>query len=145
MSAAGWRHEVSGGDVEIRGWGATQADAFAQTTRGLFALLVVESGAIVSSERREVRAQADSASALLAAWIDECLYVHEIEGFVATTVEMTVCTERLAHGVLDGETLDTARHTMRTPGARPRQVSLEVQGDLHLGTIAMPGLMKDVS
>ena len=137
MSAAGWRHETSDGDVEIRGWGATRADAFAQTTLGLFALLV-ESGAIVSSERREVRAQADSASALLAAWIDECLYVHEIEGFVAATVEMTVCTERLAHGVLDGETLDPARHTLRTPGGRPRQVSLEVQGDLHMGTIAVP-------
>jgi SHS2 domain-containing protein len=144
MSAAGWRHEASGGDVEVCGWGGTRADAFAQTTLGLFALLV-EAGAIAASERREVRAQADSASALLAAWIDECLYVHEIEGFVAASVEMTVCTDRLAHGVLEGETLDPDRHTARTPGARPRRVSLDLDGDLHRATVAIPGPMRSVS
>jgi SHS2 domain-containing protein len=138
MSAAGWHHETSGDDVEVRGWGTTRADAFAQATLGVFALLV-ESGTIAASERREVRAQADSASALLAAWIDECLYVHEIEGFVAATVEITVCTDRLAHGVLDGETLDPARHATRAVGGRPRRVSLDIDGDLHRATIAVPG------
>jgi SHS2 domain-containing protein len=144
MSAAGWRHEASDADVEVHGWGDTRADAFAQTTLGVFALLV-EAGTVASSERREVRAQADSTSALLAAWIDECLYVHEIEGFVAATVEMTVCTDRLAHGVLDGETLDPDRHTIRAPGGRPRRVSLDVDGGLHRATVVFPGRIRDVS
>jgi SHS2 domain-containing protein len=144
MSTAGWRHEARGQDVEVRGWGGTRADAFAQATLGLFALLV-DPGAVTASEHREVRAQADSAQTLLAAWIDECLYVHEIEGFVAASVAMTVCTDRLAHGVLDGETLDPARHTARVPGGRPRRVSLDVDGGLHQATVVIPGPMRDVS
>jgi len=132
MSAAGWRHEASDADVEVHGWGDTRADAFAQTTLGVFALLV-EAGTVASSERREVRAQADSTSALLAAWIDECLYVHEIEGFVVHEVEMTVCTDTLAHGYLHGEPLDLGRHRIGTvvKGATYHQTALTERDGRH--------------
>jgi len=132
MSGAGWEHFDVEADVGVRGWGATRGDAFAQATLGVFALLV-SPDEVQALERREVRAQADAPEALLVAWIDECLYVHEIEGFVARSVEMTVCTDTLAHGVLHGEPLDPERHRLGTvvKGATYHQVSVEVRDGTH--------------
>ena len=132
MSGPGWEHFDVEADVGVRGWGATRGDAFAQATLGVFALLVPPEE-VQALERREVRAQADAPETLLVAWIDECLYVHEIEGFVARSVEMTVCTDTLAHGVLHGEPLDPERHRLGTvvKGATYHQVSVEVRDGTH--------------
>src|SRR2546425_11413885 len=54
----------------------------AQAALGVFAL-IVSPDEVDEREHREVRAQADSPETLLVNWINECLYVHEIEGFVA--------------------------------------------------------------
>ena len=113
MSAAGWEHFEVEADVGVRGWGPTRAEAFAQATRGVFALLVLPEE-VEARERRAVRAQADSPEALLVAWVDECLYVHEIEGFVVRSVELTTCTDTLAHGLLHGEPVDPGRHRLGT-------------------------------
>ena len=113
MSIAGWEHVPEEAHVGVRAWGATRGEAFAQATLGVFALLVAPEE-VERREGREVRAQAEGPEALLAAWIDECLYVHEIEGFVPRSVEVTVCSETLAHGVLHGEPLDRERHRIRT-------------------------------
>jgi SHS2 domain-containing protein len=113
MSAAGWEHFEAEADVGVRGRGPTRAEAFAQATLGVFALIVAPDE-VQAREHREVRAQADTQEALLVTWIDECLYVHEIEGFVVRAVELTTCTETLAHGLLRGEPLDPGRHRVGT-------------------------------
>ena len=113
MSAAGWEHFDVEADVGVRGWGPTRNEAFAQTTLGVFALIVAP-GDVRARERREIRAQADTPEALLVAWVDECLYVHEIEGFVVRAVEVTTCTDTLVHGLLHGEPLDTGCHRVGT-------------------------------
>ena len=109
MTEAGWEHFEVEADVGVRGWGPTRPAAVAQLTLGVFSL-IADPATIQVRERREVRAQADGPEALLVAWVDECLYVHEIEGFVVHEVEMTVCADTLAHGYLHGEPLDPARH-----------------------------------
>ncbi|HET7342810.1 MAG TPA: archease [Methylomirabilota bacterium] len=125
MSGKGWEHFEVEADVGVRGWGPTRAEAVAQVTLGVFAL-IVPPAEVEARERREVRAQADGAEALLVAWIDECLYVHDIEGFVVHTIEMTVCTDTLAHGLLHGEPVDPRRHRVGTvvKGATYHQVVL---------------------
>jgi SHS2 domain-containing protein len=132
MSGAGWEHFEVEADVGVRGWGPTRADAFAQVTLGVFAL-VVSADQVRPGERREVRAQADAPESLLVAWIDECLYVHDVEGFVAQSVEMTVCTDTLAHGVLHGEPVDPIRHHLGTvvKGATHHQVAVVVRDSVH--------------
>jgi SHS2 domain-containing protein len=128
MSPAGWEHFEVEADVGVRGWGPTRAEAFAQATLGVFALLV-DPGEVEARERRAVRAQADSPEALLVAWIDECLYVHEIEGFVVRAVELTTCTDALAHGLLHGEPVDPGRHRVGTvvKGATYHQTSVQAR------------------
>ena len=111
--AAGWEHLETEADVGVRAWGSTRADAFAQAALGVFALIVTPEQ-VEERERREVRAQADSPERLLAGWINECLYVHEIEGFVVRRVEVDACTGTVVHGTLHGEEIDAGRHRFGT-------------------------------
>ena len=134
MSAgdAGWEHFETEADVGVHAWAATRGAAFAEAALGVFALIVGPEE-VQEREHREVRAQADSPERLLVAWINECLYVHEIEGFVVHEVEMTVCTDTLAHGYLHGEPLDPARHRIGSvvKGATYHQTALTERDGLH--------------
>ena len=132
MTDSGWEQFEVEADVGLRGWGSSRAEAVAQLTLGVFSLIAAPAS-IEVRERREVRAQAEGPEALLVAWVDECLYVHEIEGFVVHAVEMTVFTDGLAHGYLHGEALDLARHRIGgvVKGATHHRTSLTVRDGLH--------------
>lgn len=128
----GWEHFAVEADVGVRAWGPTRAEAFAQAALGVFALIVAPDG-VEERENREVRAQADSLEALLVAWVNECLYVHEIEGFVVRRVTVLGCTDALVNGALHGEAFDTRRHRSGTvvKGATPHRARVEEQSGRH--------------
>lgn len=113
MTQAGYEYFDVAADVGVRAWGATTAEAFAQAAIGVFALTIAP-GDVQLRETREVRAQADSVESLLVHWINECLYVHEIEGFAVGSVDVTTLTESLVHGFLQGEPIDARRHRLGT-------------------------------
>jgi SHS2 domain-containing protein len=138
MTSPGWERFSVEPDVGLRGWAHSRGEAFAQVTLGMFALLVAPEQ-VLAVEQREVRAQAATPERLLAAWIDECVYVHEIEGFVVRAVEMTVCSDTLAHGVLHGEPLDPARHrlTIGVKGAAPEGARVAVTDAVHEASIVV--------
>jgi SHS2 domain-containing protein len=100
-------------DVGVHAWGASRAEAFARAAEGVLAL-VVAPGTVATPETREARAQGASPEALLVNWLNECLYVHEIEGFAVARVEVDTCRDDLVHGVMHGEPLDPARHSLGT-------------------------------
>jgi SHS2 domain-containing protein len=108
-------------DVGVIGRGPTAAEAFVQTALGVFAL-IVELGSVEERESREVRAHGDSLETLLVTWINECLYVHEVEGFVARRIEIEIfdATPRAGgeplrlHSFLRGEEVDHTRHRLGT-------------------------------
>jgi SHS2 domain-containing protein len=98
---------------DIRAAGTTRAEAFARAAEGVFALIVPAS-AITETETREARAQGETPEALLVNWLNECLYVHEIEGFAVARVEVDTCRDGLVHGVMHGEPLDASKHRLGT-------------------------------
>jgi len=117
-----WERFDADGGAGIVGRGGTLAEAFAQAALAMFAA-ITDVAAVDAQEPREVRAHADTLDALLVSWLAECLYVHDVEGFVASRAEVTAIDEsprvggepfRL-HGVLRGEELDPARHRSGTP------------------------------
>ena len=100
--------------------GSTLPEAFTRLALGLFAA-AVDPATVEETEVREVRAHGGGVSALLQAWLQECLYVHEVEGFACRTIEFAVFdatpgaggeTVRL-HAILRGEGIDAARHQIR--------------------------------
>lgn len=125
--AAGFEYFEVEADVGVRAWGPTLAEALAQVALGALAL-VIRPEEVQARESREVRAQADSLEALAVAWINECLYVHEIEGFAVARVEVDRVATDVVHGRLLGEPIDLARHRPGTvvKAATMHQVSVRV-------------------
>lgn len=114
--------------VGITAWGPTVAEAFARAALGALALAIAPDG-VHARESREVRAQGRSREDLLVAWVNECLYVHEIEGFAVARVEVLALEDGLVHGRLHGEPVDEGRHRVGTAvrAATPHQLSIAVQ------------------
>ena len=103
------------------GRGASLPEAFAQVALGVFALLA-DPAAVEERDAREVRAHGTVPETLLVNWLNECLYVLDVEGFVARRVEFTIFALDPAapggeplrlHSRLHGEDLDPARHVPR--------------------------------
>lgn len=105
------------GELVVRG--TTIRQAFVEAVVGLFSR-VVNPGVVEPREVREVRAHGDSPEALLAHWIDECWYVHEVEGFACRAVDLVLFDveqgtggeQMRLHALIHGEPLDPARHQL---------------------------------
>jgi SHS2 domain-containing protein len=106
--------------VEIAVEARTLRDAFAQLALSLFAA-TVDPASVEEAEVREVRAHGAGVPALLRRWLEECLYVHEVEGFACRSIEFAVFDAaptaggeplRL-HAFLRGEPVEPARHQVR--------------------------------
>jgi SHS2 domain-containing protein len=106
--------------MELAATGATLSEAFARIALGLFAA-AVDPATVGDGDTREVRAHGVGLPALLHAWLQECLYVHEVEGFACRALEFAVFEtapsaggEALRlHAILRGEEIDPARHCIR--------------------------------
>ena len=116
----------------IRVRGATLASAFAEAALAAVARSI-DPGSIEEREVREVRAHGDSVERLLVNWINECLYVHEVEAFAWRRVDFAVFDTQgtgaepmRLHSFLHGEELDPGRHRPRAAGpvGPPRTVSI---------------------
>ncbi len=129
---AGYEQFEMEADVGIRAWGPTRAEAFAQTSLGVFSLIVAPEG-VEARDVREVRAQAESPEVLLVNWINECLYVHEIEGYVVARIEVMVLEDHRIHALLHGEEIDSSRHALGTvvKAATLHQVEVAVRDGRH--------------
>jgi SHS2 domain-containing protein len=105
---------------ELHADGPTLPDAFARIALALFAT-VVDPEALDETEVREVRAHGPDAAALLRRWLEECLYVHEVEGFACRSIAFVVFDrapgaggEALrVHAFLRGEVIEPGRHEIR--------------------------------
>ena len=111
----------AGGGRGVVGRGATMPEAFAQVALGVFALLA-DPASVEERDAREVRAHGLAPEALLVNWLNECLYVLDVEGFVPRRVEFTIYALDASgpggeplhlHCRLHGEDLDPARHIPR--------------------------------
>lgn len=105
----------------VIGRGATLPDAFAQVALGVFALLA-DPASVDERDAREVRAHGSTPEILLVNWLNECLYVRDLEAFVPRRVEFTTFLldpsasggEPLRlHCRLRGEDFDPLRHIPR--------------------------------
>lgn len=105
---------------ELRAEGPTLPDAFSSIALALFAA-AVDPASVEETEVREVRAHGPSPAALLQRWLEECLYVHEVEGFACRSIEFAVFDSASTagaeplrlHAFLRGEPVDAGRHEAR--------------------------------
>jgi SHS2 domain-containing protein len=107
--------------VELAVEATTLPDAFGRIALALFAA-AVDPASVEETEVREVRAHGAGVPALLHRWLEECLYVHEVEGFACRSIEFAVFDASPAaggepvrlHAFLRGEPVDPTRHEVRS-------------------------------
>ena len=106
--------------MDLHADGPTLPDAFCRIALALFDA-AVDPASVEETEVREVRAHGPDRPALLRRWLDECLYVHEVEGFACRSIEFAVFDEAPSpggeplrlHAFLHGEPIDPTRHRTR--------------------------------
>lgn len=107
--SAGFEYFEVTADVGIRAWGPDARAAFCQCALGVFNLMV-SLPEVEAREAREVRASGEGYEPLLVNWINELLYLHDTEGFLARRVEIPAFDASGLRSLLHGEPLDPARH-----------------------------------
>jgi len=113
MTSGGYEYFDVAADVGVAAWGEDLPACLRQCALGVFNL-IVPIQAVEPLESREVAARGASVETLLVNWLNECLYVHDLEGFGVSDVTRPEITAKGVHAVLRGEPIDPSRHPRGT-------------------------------
>jgi SHS2 domain-containing protein len=96
-------------DKGIRAWGRDLPEVFVNAARGLWSLMV-EPGTVRPLQAYPVRVEASDREALLVAWLNELLYLHEAEHVVLSAFSVSRLSDECLEAVAEGEPVDRERH-----------------------------------
>jgi riboflavin kinase / FMN adenylyltransferase len=80
-------------DRALSVWGRELADLFVGAARGMFQLMDLEAGGQPATEWHEIALEAADAEILLVDWLNELLYVGEVEGLLPVDFQIQSLTE----------------------------------------------------
>lgn len=96
-------------DIGVRLWGPTPEEVFEQAALAMFSL-VCDPLYVDELETVEVKLEAEAMDLLLAAWLNELLYIFETRKLVLTQFDIEELGERTLRARVSGEPLD--RHVL---------------------------------
>ena len=120
------------GEIGILARGETPAQAFSQAAMGMFSFMI-ELGSIEEHEVRHVEAQAPDLEGLLVAWLDELIFLFDVEGLVFRTFQISEMDQTHLKATCHGEKLDLERHRMDVSPKAATYHMLEVREDPECG------------
>lgn len=109
--AAGFEIFAVTADKGIRAWGRDLPEVFVNAARGMWSLMV-EPGTARAASVLPVKVEAGDRETLLVAWLNELLYLHEVEGFVAAEFAIKHLSGTALEAEVRGERVDRARHPL---------------------------------
>lgn len=109
-------------------YGKSLAEAFANAAYGLFSL-IVEPNKVKEKESRKVTVQAQDAESLLFNWINELIYIFEVERLLFKSFNITEFTGRSLEATCWGEKYDPSRHQLKTGVKSATYHMLKVDGE----------------
>jgi SHS2 domain-containing protein len=112
-SDEGWEYFEVAADVGVHAWGPDLAACFRQCGLGVLNL-IVSLDAVRPDESREVNARGETPETLLVNWVNELLYLHDVEGFVAHDLARPEIDRTRLQVTLTGEPVDPRRHPRGT-------------------------------
>ncbi len=98
-------------DKGIRAWGRDLPELFVSAARGMWSLMV-EPGTARRERMFPVKVEAGDRETLLVAWLNELLYLHEVEGFVAAGYAIRHLSDTTLEADVWGEGVDRERHPL---------------------------------
>lgn len=108
-------------------YGKSLAGAFANAAYGLFSL-IVEPNKVKKKESRKVTVQAQDAEGLLFNWINELIYIFEVERLLFRSFSITEFTGQSLEATCWGEKYDPSRHQLKTGVKSATYHMLKVDG-----------------
>jgi SHS2 domain-containing protein len=109
-------------------YGKSLAEAFANAAYGLFSL-IVEPNKVKEKESRKVMVQAQDAESLLFNWINELIYIFEVERLLFKSFDITDFTGQSLEATCGGEKYDPSRHQLKTGVKSATYHMLKVDGE----------------
>ena len=109
-------------------YGKSLAEAFANAAYGLFSL-IVEPNKVKEKESRKVKVQAQDAESLLFNWINELIYIFEVERLLFKSFDITEFTGQSLEATCWGEKYDPSRHQLKTGVKSATYHMLKVDGE----------------
>ncbi|MFH1140826.1 MAG: archease [Chloroflexota bacterium] len=113
-------------DVGIRATGDTLADAFANAARGMFSI-ITDLDTVQPSESRQVTVTAPDMDALLVNWLNELIYLFEVDGLLLVDFAIHSLSDTRLTANCAGERVDPERHPIKTGVKAATYHGLEVR------------------
>ncbi|MBL7169028.1 archease [Candidatus Bathyarchaeota archaeon] len=108
----GYRYSEKGptADLMVEAWGDTLEEAFGSVAKAMFnSMTPIEN--IMGGESRSFEVEGDDLGALLFNFLDELLYIHEVELMVFSGFELVIDQDQIRlNAVCRGEHFDLKRH-----------------------------------
>lgn len=99
-------------DVGIIAYGEDLKEAFASAAYALFSMMIDLEG-VGDSHCRQVEVTADDRSDLLVAWLNELIYVFEVDNVLFKRFDVGELTETRLRASCYGERIDPERHKIK--------------------------------
>lgn len=108
---AGFEIEEHTADLALRVHAETREQVFVHAAEGMFSL-ICDPRTIEHTETLEVEVAAEQLDLLLAAWLNELLYLFEARRVLFAEYEVLELDDRRLRARVSGEALDPARHAV---------------------------------
>ncbi|MFC2032353.1 archease [Chloroflexota bacterium] len=115
-------------DIGLVAYGKSLAEAFANAAYGLFSL-IAEPNKVKEKESRKVTVQAQDAESLLFNWINELIYIFEVERLLFKSFDITEFTGQSLEATCWGQKYDPSRHQLKTGVKSATYHMLKVDGE----------------
>lgn len=100
-------------DIGIIAYGADLKEAFASAAYAMFTLMA-DLDSVKESICRRIEVEAEDIDGLLVSWLNELLYVFDVERTVFARFEVQSLSETVLKAEAYGETVDASRHSLRS-------------------------------
>lgn len=100
-------------DVGIIAYGSDLKEAFANSAYGMFSL-IADLDVVKEKVSRKVDIQSIDHEALLVDWLNELLYLFDVEHIIFKRFEITLLSQDRLQAKVYGEKVDTSRHQLET-------------------------------
>lgn len=100
-------------DVGIIAYGSDLKEAFANSAYGMFSL-IADLDSVKENVSRKVNVEATDQEALLVDWLNELLYLFDVEHIIFKRFDITVLSQNRLQAKVYGEKIDKSRHRLKT-------------------------------
>ncbi len=100
-------------DIGIRAYGRDEKELFANSAYAMFSI-IAELDGVAESISREVEIGADDQEELLAVWLNELLYLFDVDHIIFKGFEVIELGEQRLKATARGERVNLSRHKLKT-------------------------------